>query len=749
MAPLLGSDKNDTLTGTPEIDSILGFSGDDILEGFDGDDRLNGNQGNDTVFGGNGNDIVRGGKDGDRLFGTLGDDTCFGDLGNDTLFGGDGNDFLIGDQGPEANFGGDGSDFLGGELGNDTLLGLAGEDSLDGGEGADELNGNRGNDTVIGGAGNDILRGGKDNDLVMGGLGDDRLYGDIGIDTLTGAEGNDTFFLRKNLGGTAIASADVITDFTDGIDKIALIEGLTFTDLELIQGTENNSSDVLLRDKSNGQFLAVLQSVDLGTLDAEDFINLATLNFSDSNFSVNEDGTTEAAVTVTRNGGEGTVGVTISASSNEAIALEDYDNTPVLINFAPGETQKTVTIPIVNDPQLESTESLYLTLLNPTGEAVIGIQNTAVLDIIDDDTQLPKLTFRNPNPTPGDNFGAELVPLGQNLFIGAPGKNSPNAVPGVVYWFDGTTGELLQTFNSPTSSVGDRFGISIAAQGNLVLIGAPRDATGGLGSGIAYLFDVDTGAVVQTLRSPSPNPGDSFGFSVAFIGNNLLIGDGGVASGNQSGSGAAYLFDPSGNLLQTFLNPEPYSLDGFGQEVAALGNNALIAAPFDDGNGFNSGRVYLLDPATGALLQTFNSPAPNQSDAFGVSLAPVGNRILVGAEGADLFSGAAYLIDGSTGEMLLSFSNPSSESYEGFGTSVAAIADNFLIGAPGVNPSTTNEGSAYLFDGTTGELVTTFRNPFPERTEGFGAAVTGIGDSMAIAAPGWIFGSDPGEVYLF
>lgn len=751
MLVLLNTQDNETLAGSAEVDSILGWSRDDSVQGFASEDRLNGNPGgNDIVSGADGKDIVRGGKDSDRLFGNKGDDTGCGDLGNNTLFAGEGNHFLIADQGSEANFGSDGNDTLFGGEGNDTLLGFAGNDLLDGGEGADELNGNRGDDTVDGGEGNDIVRGGKDNDFVLGGLGSDRLYGDMGIDTLTGGEGNDTFFLRKNLGGAAIAQADLITDFTDGLDKIGLIEGLNFADIEVFQGTENNSADTVIQDRTTGQFLALLQNVDSATIDAADFVNPATLAFSAANFRINEDGTTETAVTVTRTGGEGTVGVTIAANHNTAIAPDDYDNTPIEVTFAPGETSKTVTIPIVDDTVLESTESLNLTLTNSTGEAVIGIQNTTVLEIVDNEIELPKLTFRNPNPAPNDNFGAEIVSFGNNVLIGAPSENTANAIAGAVYLFDTTTGELLQTFTNPTSSPGDRFGISMAVQGNSVLIGARWDNTSGADSGVAYLFDGVTGELLQTLRSPSPNPSDAFGSSVTFIGNNLLIGASGVSSGNQIGSGAAYLFDRAGNLLQTFLNPEPFGLDGFGFETAAVGNNALIAAPFDDDeSGSNSGRAYLFDPVTGELLQTFNNPHPNPNDTFGISLAPIGSNVLVGAYGVDTYSGAAYLVNGSTGELLQSFSNPDPAISDLFGTSVAAIADNFLIGAPGNDEGATNAGAAYLFDGTTGELLTTFINPVPQGNAEFGAAVAAIGDSIAIGAPGMVLSGNPGAAYLF
>jgi hypothetical protein len=119
-----------------------------------------------------------------------------------------------------------------------------------------------------------------------------------------------------------------------------------------------------------------------------------TLSFSNPEFSVNEDGTPIAAITVFRTGGsDGIVNATITPSNGTATSPTDYDATPIVVNFAPGETSKTVTIPIANDSLYESNETINLTLGSPTGGATIGVQNSAVLTIIDDDAVPGTLAF--------------------------------------------------------------------------------------------------------------------------------------------------------------------------------------------------------------------------------------------------------------------------------------------------------------------------------------------------------------------
>jgi phosphodiesterase/alkaline phosphatase D-like protein len=60
----------------------------------------------------------------------------------------------------------------------------------------------------------------------------------------------------------------------------------------------------------------------------------------------------------------------------------DYKNTPITVSFAPGEQFKDIQIPIAGDTKPEGTESINLSLRNPTGGGVIGTsQSTATLSI--------------------------------------------------------------------------------------------------------------------------------------------------------------------------------------------------------------------------------------------------------------------------------------------------------------------------------------------------------------------------------
>lgn len=115
-------------------------------------------------------------------------------------------------------------------------------------------------------------------------------------------------------------------------------------------------------------------------------VNVGVIAFSTANYTLNEDGTTSAAITLTRTGGSsGAVGVTVTPSGGTALATTDFNSAAIAVNFANGETSKIVTILIVNDTINELDETFNLTLSNPTGGATLGTQKTATVAIIDND----------------------------------------------------------------------------------------------------------------------------------------------------------------------------------------------------------------------------------------------------------------------------------------------------------------------------------------------------------------------------
>ncbi len=148
-------------------------------------------------------------------------------------------------------------DVIYGLTGNDTIGGIGESDTLYGNEDDDVINGNQTNDLIIGGKGNDLLFGGKGDDQIYGDLGNDTLIGGLGQDILFGGPGLDTFVLPTKGTVSADFLADTILDFQVGVDKIALTDGLKFSNLMLT--TVDNKT--VIKIAGNNQILGVVAGV--------------------------------------------------------------------------------------------------------------------------------------------------------------------------------------------------------------------------------------------------------------------------------------------------------------------------------------------------------------------------------------------------------------------------------------------------------------------------------------------------------
>lgn len=277
-----------------------------------------------------------------------------------------------------------------------------------------------------------------------------------------------------------------------------------------------------------------------------------------------------------------------------------------------------------------------------------------------------------------------------------------------------------------------------------------------------YTIVVNRAATIeQQLYAKSSLPGteDYFGWSLATDGDLLAVGapfEDSAATGiggeqqddSARNSGAVYLFRRSGKSWQqeAYLKASNTGEgDGFGWNLALMGDTLAVAAPFEDSAATgidtglegdqqddsvtDSGAVYLFRRDRDGWSQTAYVKAsnPGTQDYFGSDIELSADFLVVGApgeassatgQGGDQtddsvpFSGAVYLFRraGDIGweqEAYLKASNPGENDY--FGSSLGLSADTLAVSAFGedsaatgingdqANDDATDSGAVYLF----------------------------------------------------
>ena len=309
-----------------------------------------------------------------------------------------------------------------------------------------------------------------------------------------------------------------------------------------------------------------------------------------------------------------------------------------------------------------------------------------------------------------------------------------------------------------TSSVGDLTGDGRAD----FLLGAYRASASGIGeAGEVYLYSGRTAEVVETLQSPNAEFNGWFGHSVlGFDDTNsdgmpeIVVAADAETAGAQ-GAGHVYIIDGATlTVIRTLSSPNPSRFGQFGISIARVpdttgdGVDELLVGAFREVflGASESGRAYLFNGATGALLLTLEHPLDQTGTVFGVGVNGLDDlngdgagELLVGASGTDIENtfdaGAAFVFDGVTGDSLFTLNSPAPVASAFLGFNVAGVpdltGDGIMDIAVGAHTDTGDDGvvtgRAHVFNGVTGAWLYA-ANPQPRENGQFGLWVDGIAD---------------------
>jgi hypothetical protein len=165
---------------------------------------------------------------------------------------------------------------------------------------------------------------------------------------------------------------------------------------------------------------------------------------------------------------------------------------------------------------------------------VFGLEN-------EDWTQQAKLTAEDGGIY--NYFGFSVAIDGNIAIIGAYGDNDKGGLSGSAYIFEMENGSWTQTakLTAEDGAANDWFGYSVAIDGNVAVVGAWKDDNQEVtDSGSAYVFVMENGDWVQKAKLTDDDgaASDFFGCSVAASGNVAVVG-----AYNSTDGGSAFVLD--------------------------------------------------------------------------------------------------------------------------------------------------------------------------------------------------------------
>jgi len=290
--------------------------------------------------------------------------------------------------------------------------------------------------------------------------------------------------------------------------------------------------------------------------------------------------------------------------------------------------------------------------------------------------------LRSSTQTSFGRLGFAVAIDGDSLVAGAPGRDARAYVftqtsstwseTQILEGRDVVRSEARERFGSAVAMDGDLIAIGAPDDSGSTL---DRDAEeGGLyASGAVHLFERVDGAWIRAALVKASSPGnlDRFGTSVALDGERLAVGapyesssatgvDGAQSDDSTSSSGAVYIFNRTGGAWPqaAYLKSSNTEVgDLFGWSLALDGHRLAVGAPRDDSSATGvvpgqdddgapqAGAVHLFGHGAGGWRHEAYIKASNTGtlDVFGRAVGLSGSTLVVGAEGED---SAATGIDG-------------------------------------------------------------------------------------------------------
>jgi len=216
----------------------------------------------------------------------------------------------------------------------------------------------------------------------------------------------------------------------------------------------------------------------------------------------------------------------------------------------------------------------FVNISNNAKNTIISYMNTATLvwvttGNIKDLGTTPSYTVTHPYGSTNTNFG-QCVDIGTSSYVISSPKEAVGLTieRGCVFVYNNNTSTVNFSIDCPVDNSGTGFGNHLDIYGDRILIGSPLLSSGGFSNaGIAYLFDLTNGTLLDTFAPTSPGTNRRFGTKV------------------QLTSQYAYIFEADGTYTMYRLSDNQIILNrtnptGAGSpSIAAAGSHFIVGNP--------------------------------------------------------------------------------------------------------------------------------------------------------------------------
>ncbi|MEY2481524.1 MAG: hypothetical protein QOK24_52 [Verrucomicrobiota bacterium] len=315
-----------------------------------------------------------------------------------------------------------------------------------------------------------------------------------------------------------------------------------------------------------------------------------TLQFSPAVYTVSEasgggqPGQAVLTVTANRTGNPNTIlTVDYVTRNGSATAGQDYNFASGTIVFNAGETQKQISVQLINDNLIESTENFFVDLTNPANASLSGA-STATVNIADDDGGTSTIQFSASDYSVSEGDGSVLLTVirsgGAGFAVSANyATANGTATAGSDYTATASTvtfapGEYSKTISIPITQDGaseptENFSVALSNPSANAALGSPSTAT-------VNIFDDEAAPVITSPTTATGQRDQPFSYQITATNDPKSFGasglpqgltintNTGLISGTPTSSGKFFVgisatnFAGTGNAVLTLtINPPP------------------------------------------------------------------------------------------------------------------------------------------------------------------------------------------------